>query len=232
MKRLFTETFNGFDVHSMIWNNSACWFATEIASFLDYIETSKAIMTCIEVERFRIGKEYEVLTGVELKRFKAIAGDSLGKSFKFAPRVIIFYEPGLYGFLAYTEKPLGVTFRTWIREEVVPQIRATGAYVLDDDYYNKTYNSDIEFTCDNNIVDDKEKNVNSKVILSEDNLNVVQNEFDIDKFQRLRLATESAKLLKGLLDDVDTDSICKLAVVKALFSESGIELPIYFNKKD
>ncbi|MGL4762369.1 MAG: BRO family protein [Sarcina sp.] len=164
MKRLFTETFNGFDVHSMIWNNSACWFATEIASFLDYTETSKAIMTCIEVERFRIGKEYEVLTGVELKRFKAIAGDSLGKSFKFAPRVIIFYEPGLYGFLAYTEKPLGVTFRTWIREEVVPQIRATGAYILDDEYYDKTYNSDIEFIClkDNEIA--KEEKVSAKVI--------------------------------------------------------------------
>ncbi|MGL4762113.1 MAG: hypothetical protein ACRCWG_11755 [Sarcina sp.] len=88
----------------------------------------------------------------------------MGKSFKYAPRVIVSYEPGLYGFLAYTEKPLGVTLRTWIREEVVPQIRATGAYVLDDEYYNKTYNSDIEFTCVKETELAKEEKVSAKLI--------------------------------------------------------------------
>jgi prophage antirepressor-like protein len=232
LQKIFVENFNGYKITSVIWNGKVCWVGVDIAKFLGYEETSYAIGNCLSVEQFRENIEYEILKGSSLKKFKSILGDEMSKSVKYAPKLVIFYEPGLYGFLAYTEKPLGVTFRTWIREEVVPQIRATGAYVLDDDYYNKTYNSDIEFTCDNNIVDDKEKSVNSKVVLSEDNLNVVQNEFDIDKFQRLRLATESAKMIKGLLDDVDTDSMCKLAVIKALFLESGINLPIYFNKKD
>ncbi|MGL5067500.1 MAG: BRO family protein [Sarcina sp.] len=230
MKRLFIESFNGYKITSVIWKGKVCWGAIEIAKFLGYEETSYAIGNCLKVEKFREGIEYELLKGEELKEFKSILGSEMSNSIKYAPKLVIFYEPGLYGFLAYTEKPLGVTFRTWIREEVVPQVRATGAYVLEDDYYNTTYNSDIEFTCvkDSEIV--KEEKVSTKVITIDNSLDLPRNDFDVDKFQRLRLATESAKLLKGLLDDVETDSICKLAVVKTLFSESGIELPIYFNK--
>lgn len=65
-----------------------------------------------------------------------------------------------------TEKPLGITFRTWIREKVVSQIRATGAYVLDDDLYNRTYSSDIEFTCVKDSEITKVENVSAKVILN------------------------------------------------------------------
>ena len=151
MKKLFIETFNGYKVASVIWNGKVCWVAIEIAKFLGYEEASYAIANCLKVEKFREGVEFEILKGADLKSFKSILGGEVSSSVKFAPKMIIFYEPGLYGFLAYTEKPLGVTFRTWIREEVVPQIRATGAYVLDDEYYNKTYNSDIEFVCNNDI---------------------------------------------------------------------------------
>ena len=149
MKKIFVENFNGYKITSVIWNGKVCWVAVDIAKFLGYEETSYAIGNCLSVEQFRENIEYEILKGSSLKKFKSILGDEMSKSVKYAPKLVIFYEPGLYGFLAYTEKPLGVTFRTWIREEVVPQIRATGAYVLDDDYYNKTYNSDIEFTCNN-----------------------------------------------------------------------------------
>ncbi|OFU01736.1 antirepressor, partial [Clostridium sp. HMSC19D07] len=36
---------------------------------------------------------------------------------------------GLYGFLQYTDKPIGVQFRKWLRREVLPSIRQTGAYI-------------------------------------------------------------------------------------------------------
>ena len=41
-----------------------------------------------------------------------------------------------------------------------------------------------------------------------------------------------AKLRKWVRVEVKPRIMSELAVVKALFSESGIELPIYFNKKD
>ncbi|MGL4451056.1 MAG: BRO family protein [Sarcina sp.] len=235
MNDLFIEKFNGDEIHNFIWNSKPCWIATEIGELLDYAEPSKAVVSCVDKEEFRIGKDYDILKGEELKLFKSVASEALGSSFKYAPRIIIFYEQGLYGFLQYTEKPLGVTFRTWIREEVVPQIRATGVYVLDDDYYDKTYNSEIEFTCGNPYSESVKdgKSINSEFTVKNNKLSIVdgkyievdklnnnsdKNDFDIDKFQRLRIVTESAKLLKGLLDDVDTDSICKLAVIKTLFS--------------
>ena len=51
-----------------------------------------------------------------------------------------------------------------------------------------------------------------------------------DKFDRLKTAIEGAGLLNKLLDDAHIDSIGRLAVVKVLFSECGIELSIYFDK--
>ncbi|MGL5575598.1 MAG: BRO family protein [Sarcina sp.] len=245
MKRLFIESFNGYKIQSVIWRNKPCWVAVKMAKTLGYDEPSHAITNCLRVEKFREDVEFETLTGATLKKFKELLGDSIESSVKFASQLIVLFEPGLYGFLAYTEKPLGVIFRTWIREEVVPQIRATGVYVLDDDYYDKTYNSEIEFTCGNPYSESVKdgKSINSEFTVKNNKLSIVdgkyievdklnnnsdKNDFDIDKFQRLRIVTESAKLLKGLLDDVDTDSICKLAVIKTLFSEVGIELPIYF----
>ena len=40
-----------------------------------------------------------------------------------SPSVIIFYEDGLYGFLQYTNKPIGIEFRKWLRRDIIPQLR-------------------------------------------------------------------------------------------------------------
>ncbi|MGL5068373.1 MAG: BRO family protein [Sarcina sp.] len=225
MKRLFIESFNGYKVCSVIYNGKPCWAGIEIAKFLGYEETSHAISNCLAIEKFREGIEYEVLRGENLKQFKNIMGDEITKSVKYAPKLVIFYEPGLYGFLQYTEKPLGVTFRTWIREEVVPQIRVTGAYVLDDDFYNKTYNSDIEFTCVKDTELAKEEKVSTKVIIKDNSLDLPQSDFDVDKFQRIRVVTEALKIMNGVLNEVGASSEYKFELMKVVFEESGISLP-------
>ena len=148
---------------------------------------------------------------------------------KFAPKTVIFYEDGLFGFLQFSHKPIGAKFRKWIRKEVKPKIiKEIGDGKTSVPLYIDKQSDGKNESIGNNL------NVAYGKYIEVDKLNSNYNssDFDVDKFQRLRLANESAKLLKELLDDVNTDSICKLAVIKTLFSEAGIELPIYFNKNN
>lgn len=99
-----------------------------------YVEPKVTISQCIEAEQFEIGIEYEILKYNELKDFKELVKNTLTTSElinKYASSLAIFYEDGLYGFLQYTDKPIGVQFRKWIRREVLPEIRQTGAYISD-----------------------------------------------------------------------------------------------------
>ncbi|MGL4762105.1 MAG: BRO family protein [Sarcina sp.] len=221
MKRLFIESFNEYKVCSVIHNGKPCWAGIEIAKFLGYEETSHAISNCLAIEKFREGIEYEVLRGENLKKFKNIMGDEITKSVKYAPKLIIFYEPGLYGFLQYTEKPLGVTFRTWIREEVVPQIRATGAYILDDEYYNKTYNSDIEFTCVKDTEIAKEEKVSAKVITRSSKVNKVDKNL-VEK------VAENVIIFDKYLDSLSIADEDKFLFLISLYKSANIEVDLGF----
>lgn len=127
---IFIKTFGGEKVYTFMWNGRPCWIATQIADLLDYQNKSKAVLQCIEAEKFDVGYEYEVLVGDNLKFLKKLL-TAAGSSFlKQVPKVIIFYEDGLYGFLQYSEKPIGVEFRKWLRREVLPEIRRTGSYSI------------------------------------------------------------------------------------------------------
>lgn len=236
MNHLIIEHFNGIKIYNFVWDNRLCWIAVDIAKLLNYKEPSHSIRLCIERERFIENREYSLLKGEDLKKFKGIIGDDIADNVRYSSKLMIFYESGLYGFLQYSDKPVAITFKTWIRLQVIPQIRKNKGYILaefecDKDKINN--NESIMVTYKEELNCRKEKEGDMVFVNILDNLNKPNHvdTFDVDKFQRLRLATDSAKMLKALLDEVDTDSICKLAVVKAVFSESGINLPIYFNKK-
>lgn len=44
--------------------------------------------------------------------------------------LITLYEPGLYCLIARSESPLAIRFQKWVYEEVLPSIRKTGSYSL------------------------------------------------------------------------------------------------------
>lgn len=134
MNNLIVKEFNGDKIHTFVWNDKPCWIANEIVSMFGYVEPKVTISQCIEAEQFEIGIEYEILKYNELKDFKELVKNTLTTSElinKYASSLAIFYEDGLYGFLQYTDKPIGVQFRKWIRREVLPEIRQTGAYISD-----------------------------------------------------------------------------------------------------
>lgn len=212
MENKIKKCFNGFDIYTFIWNGRPCWLANNIVEMLGYANASKTIKQCIEREKFRSGinGEYEELGGTELKLFKEIMSDAIGEKMKYVSKIFVFYEKGLYGFLQYTAKPVGVTFRFWIREEVLPELKAKGMYILEDSEIRK-------------------KPQKKKNLLQYSGLG---SEFDIDKFQRLRLVNESVKSLEKYLDKIENNDLQKLKIIQTLYLEVGIELPMNFTEED
>lgn len=135
---LLVKEFNGKPFHTFVWNNKPCWIASEILSMFDYADSSATISQCIEAEEFELGVEYEVLAKEDLKLFKNMVNELTKVKLvtsellnKYASSITIFYEDGLYGFLQYTDKPVGVKFRKWVRRDILPEIRQTGSYISD-----------------------------------------------------------------------------------------------------
>lgn len=129
MNNLIVRKFNGNEIHTFMWNNKLCWIATEVVSVFDYISPTKTIQDCIKAEEFEVGEEYEVLKGDALKLFKATTLKVV-PSLKYTSQIVIFYEDGLYGFLQYSDKPIGIAFRKWLRRDVLPELRQHGTYSL------------------------------------------------------------------------------------------------------
>ncbi|MGL4990512.1 MAG: BRO family protein [Sarcina sp.] len=206
MNDLIIKTFKGNEVFSFIWNNKPCWVATDIADLFGYSQKSRAISDCIIKENFEVGIEYDVLEGERLKCFKEIFKEKLGET-KYAPKVVILFEEGIYGFLAYTQMPLGVEFRQWIRKEVMTDIRKRGYYISDINNNDSIYEDDDSFS-------------RTKISYELNN--------DIDK---LKLAYDSAKMIKELLDDITKDSTYKYLVIKQIYNSVGIKLPKYIDEE-
>ncbi|HFL2584432.1 TPA: BRO family protein [Clostridioides difficile] len=130
MKNLIVKEFNGSQIYIFMWKEKSCWIANQIVGLFDYADVSKTIQDCIKAEDFEIEQEYDVLKGNEFNDFvttlNVVANNIISNK---ARSITIFYEDGLYGFLQYTDKPIGVQFRKWLRREVLPSIRQTGAYI-------------------------------------------------------------------------------------------------------
>ncbi|WP_339073717.1 BRO family protein [Clostridioides difficile] len=130
MKNLIVKEFNGSQIYTFMWKEKSCWIANQIVGLFDYADVSKTIQDCIKAEDFEIEQEYDVLKGNEFNDFvttlNVVANNIISNK---ARSITIFYEDGLYGFLQYTDKPIGVQFRKWLRREVLPAIRQTGAYI-------------------------------------------------------------------------------------------------------
>ncbi|MGO0904920.1 BRO-N domain-containing protein [Clostridioides difficile] len=130
MKNLIVKEFNGSQIYTFIWKEKSCWIANQIVGLFDYADVSKTIQDCIKAEDFEIEQEYDVLKGNEFNDFvttlNVVANNIISNK---ARSITIFYEDGLYGLLQYTDKPIGVQFRKWLRREVLPSIRQTGAYI-------------------------------------------------------------------------------------------------------
>ena len=214
MHDLIIKKFRAKDFHNYVCNDRPCWVGVEVAGVFGYEHKRKAIFNCIQREHFEIGLDYDVLEGERLKVFKEIFGEQL-EEYKYAPKLVIFYEEGLYGFLGYTEMPLGIEFRTWIRIEVMPTLRAKGYYVCDEEKMGVNYKNDTP--------NDVSRKTNHNTTGSKD--------YSGSNIDRLNAAYDSAMMFKELLDDITLDSTYKFLLIKQIYLDAGINLPRYIEEE-
>ncbi|MGL5069265.1 MAG: hypothetical protein ACRC6T_15890 [Sarcina sp.] len=131
MKKFLTTQFNGYNICTYLWNGKVCWVAIQIVKSFNYLTPSKIIYHCIKRECFIEGLDYDILTGDTLKIFKESAKLNT-TDIRYAPKLIIFYESGLFGFLSYCDKPESMPFKSLVRHKILPSILRDGYYVIDD----------------------------------------------------------------------------------------------------
>ncbi|MGL4876365.1 MAG: BRO-N domain-containing protein, partial [Clostridium sp.] len=185
MYDLITKKFKSKNINSLIWKEKICWVGVDVAEVFGYLNKRRAVLDCIQREKLKEGIEYEIISGEELKVFKEVFSEVL-EEVKFAPKIIIFYERGLYRFLAYTKMPLGIEFREWIGNEVMPTLREKGYYVMDraekqsknTDFVHKTFTSNYS-------------------------------KFSTEQMERYRIAFETAKMFETSIDKITKDPVYK-----------------------
>lgn len=210
MDEIMIRNFDGENIYTFVWNNRPCWIAVDISKVLGYQNKSASIKDYIRKEKFTEGIEYEILDGDKLKLFKEIFNLHM-EHIKYSPKLIILYEQGLYGFLSTSTRPKGIEFRIWLRNDVLPTMREKGYYIVDDLRAGE-------------IIEDLMSKVSEPTTVKNSN-------FDMDKFQRIKIAYDSAKMFKELLDNITMDSTYKFLLLKEIFNQSGIELPKYIEEE-
>ena len=121
------------------------WFiAKEVATLLGYTETAKAVRTHVDEldQRILSRSECEVLFGnaptsesdesiENSDDLKVSNSDTLDNSTSISNRGMKFInESGLYTLIARSNKPEARKFQRWVTSEVLPSIRKTGSYGL------------------------------------------------------------------------------------------------------
>ncbi|MGL5635147.1 MAG: BRO family protein [Sarcina sp.] len=118
MESLVVGSFNNSNICTFLLNQRPCWIAVNVAELFGYENPSKAISRCIKKENLNIGTAYDVLTKIDLYKFKQILLQQGYDRFNRAPRIVMLYEQGLLAFIKYTEKPIGEEFNQWLIENV------------------------------------------------------------------------------------------------------------------
>lgn len=119
MDGIKTFTNKEFGTVRTIVKDGEPWFVgKDVAEILGYKETAKAIRTHICAE----DKGVSVL-------------DTPGGQQK----ITLINESGLYSLILGSKLPKAKTFKRWVTSEVLPTIRKTGGYVVNDEMFINTY---------------------------------------------------------------------------------------------
>lgn len=122
----YTADLEGRGLTFHVFRGRVCVIAAEMGESLGYAEEGKKLVDSIRDKwgsEFEEGVSYAVLTGDDLREFKAILGDTRGPRVSSAARLMVLYEPGFDRVCLKTEKPIGVELRRKLADEILPKLR-------------------------------------------------------------------------------------------------------------
>nr|WUR10815.1 bro-d [Calliteara abietis nucleopolyhedrovirus] len=108
-----------FEIYIFVDEDEAPWFkAKEVALVLGYVKTRNAIEKHVE------NKDKH-----EWNKLEAQLRGPLKTPSNWQPKTIFINESGLYDLVWHSKMPFAREFKRWVKCEVLPSIRKTGAYV-------------------------------------------------------------------------------------------------------
>lgn len=128
----FIKDFEGISITNILYRGRLCWIANEVGEAIGYGQDGKVLSDNIRkkwADEFEIGHHYAVISGNELVEFKKVLQVTGQRPVTCAPSLTLLFEPGLNLVFDKTTKPVGVRFRKFISEEVVPQLTRSGRYL-------------------------------------------------------------------------------------------------------
>lgn len=104
------------DVRTVIINGEPWFVGKDIAVILDYSNTRKALLDHVDAE--------DKTDGVTIR-------DSIGRM----QNPVFINESGVYSLILSSKMPSAKQFKRWVTSEILPSIRKTGGYRVDDASY-------------------------------------------------------------------------------------------------
>jgi len=117
---IFKSELTGNKNIRVFGTNDKPWFvAKDIAEILEYKDSKKAIRDHVHSDDIISWREYRENKGGDLV------------TLQIHPETKLINEPGLYSLISGSKLEKAVLFRRWVYSEVLPSIRKTGNYKLD-----------------------------------------------------------------------------------------------------
>jgi prophage antirepressor-like protein len=133
--------FERQDIRFVVINNEVYFVAKDIANVLEYKDTAQAIIQHIDKE--------DRLTDIELTR---IAKEFSQRNLQVVTRAIYTNESGVYALIFGSTKPEAKKFKRWLTKEVLPSIRKTGSYSVEQPKKAITYYTDRVMLIKDNLI--------------------------------------------------------------------------------
>lgn len=136
MKRMVSP-FDGHNLTTITYMGKPAWLAYEVGAVLGYSDKGKRLTKKIANEwsrEFQRGLDYLKVDGKNLKDLKELLGVRPDSGLTSAPSLVLLFESGVHLVVTKTDKEVGVRFRRFLVDEVLPQLARTGTYSRDGEY--------------------------------------------------------------------------------------------------
>ena len=121
---LVSRVFEGKTVRTVARDNETWWVAKDVCDVLGIKNAVQALESLADDEKVVLTRASDYMSSAELFGGKGREGGAQSLS--------IVNEPGLYRLIFKIRKPEAERFKRWVFHEVLPSIRETGSYVLDE----------------------------------------------------------------------------------------------------
>ena len=125
MTTIITNQFQNFKVKALLIDNEIHFIAKEISSILGYSETNKMLRRIDDEDKITISRNGRPNIPKEI--------------FGNQGSIILLNESGLYNAIFGSKLSIAKHFKRWVTSEVLPEIRKTGSYSLDNSKTPKTF---------------------------------------------------------------------------------------------